>query len=116
MNGTVTVQYIQCGGSARYAATGTELANVKYAFLGEAYPNPAAESFTIDYELPENSINAIVSLYDVSGKTIKQIELNGSTGRQQLNLSVGDLSSGMYFYSLEIDGHRQTTKRISLMH
>jgi hypothetical protein len=114
--GAVQVKYRQCGGSARYAATGTELENVKSAFLGEAYPNPAAESFTIDYELPENSVNAIVSLYDVSGKTIKQIELNGSTGRQQLNLSVGDLSSGMYFYSLEIDGHRQTTKRISVMH
>lgn len=116
MNGSVTVQYIQCGGSARYAAPGTELANIKSAFLGEAYPNPAAESFTIDYELPENISNAIVSLHDLSGKTIKQIELNGSTGRQQLNLPVGDLSSGMYFYSLEIDGNRQTTKRISVMH
>ncbi len=114
--GAVQVKYRQCGGSARYAAPGSELENAKSAFLGDAYPNPAAESFTIDYELPENSGNAIVSLYDVSGKSIKQIELNGSTGKQQLNLPVGDLSSGMYFYSLEIDGHRQTTKRISVMH
>jgi hypothetical protein len=112
----IQVKYRQCGGSARYAAPGSELENAKSAFLGEAYPNPAAESFTIDYELPENSNNAIVSLYDVSGKTIKQIELNGSTGRQQLNLPVVDLPSGMYFYSLEIDGNRQTTKRISVMH
>jgi hypothetical protein len=114
--GAVQVKYRQCGGSARYAATGTELENAKSAFLGEAYPNPAAESFTIDYELPENSNSAVVSLHDLSGKTIKQIELNGSTGRQQLNLPVGDLSSGMYFYSLEIDGNRQMTKRISVMH
>jgi Secretion system C-terminal sorting domain len=114
--GAVQVKYRQCGGSARYAAPGNELENVKSAFLGEAYPNPAAESFTIDYELPENSINAIVSLHDLSGKTIKQIELNGSTGRQQLNMTVVDLPSGMYFYSLEIDGNRQMTKRISVMH
>jgi hypothetical protein len=112
----IQVKYRQCGGSARYAAPGTELENIKSAFLGEAYPNPAAESFTIDYELPENSNNAIVSLYDLSGKKIKQIELNGSTGRQQLNMPVVDLPSGMYFYSLEIDGNRQMTKRISVMH
>jgi hypothetical protein len=49
-------------------------------------------------------------VYDVFGKKIKSLELKNNKGTLQLNS--GELSSGMYFYTLMVDGQRLKTEKL----
>ena len=60
------------------------------------YPNPTSGKFNID--LGVNSSYELLSIYDLMGKMVKQIKLDYSTQKIQIDLST--FSSGMYFIRL----------------
>lgn len=83
------------------------LANVSL----NAYPNPAGENVTVSYQLPENNNNTTYFVIkNLVGKTVYSSEINRSNDKMMINLS--DLSSGIYFYSLEQNSKSLITKKL----
>ena len=79
--------------------------------LNQNVPNPFAESTVITYNIPEKFIKAQIIFTTNEGKVIKTIDIT-TTGAGILNVFASDLSSGIYSYSLIIDGKVIETKKM----
>ena len=76
-------------------------------------PNPFTESTTIKLSIPKKTQRAALMIYDMSGKQIKQININ-ERGKTSVNITSEGLAAGMYLYSLIADGKVINTKRMIL--
>ncbi len=83
--------------------------------LEQNYPNPFNPSTIINYELRITSYVQL-KVYDVLGKELITLvnELRPS-GNYKIEFNGSDLSSGIYFYSLQIDGKVIATKSMVLL-
>jgi len=88
-----------------------DLSDKNAVVLNQNIPNPFAEQTTITYNVPENTINAQVIIYNNIGQVIKTVDVR-TKGKGQLNVFAGDLSSGIYTYSLVLDGKTVETKKM----
>ena len=83
--------------------------------LKQNYPNPFNPVTTIEYEIySKGFIN--LSVYNIQGK--KQTELVNkiqNTGNYKVNLNGSDLLSGVYFYTMFVNGKRIETKKMMLI-
>lgn len=91
--------------------TDVELSNKNIVVLNQNVPNPFAEQTTITYFLPDNVTRAQILFFEQSGKIIKTIDLT-ERGKGQLNVFANDLSSGIYTYSLIVDGKVTESKKM----
>ena len=66
-------------------------------------PNPFSEETTIKYFLSENVDNAIVYIYDLTGKQLKNYKLSHS-GSGELIIFAREFNPGTYLYTLIADG------------
>ncbi|MDR2972515.1 MAG: T9SS type A sorting domain-containing protein [Bacteroidales bacterium] len=73
----------------------------------KAYPNPATSVVNIDYAV--NKGNAQIVLYNILGVQVYEQTLNGQEGIIKINIS--DFTSGIYFYTIKIDGKAIETKK-----
>ncbi len=90
--------------------------------LEQNYPNPFNPSTTIKYSVPfDGKVKMVV--YNVAGQTIKElvnsVETAG-THKVEFNLNGLNLSSGIYFYSIEVNaldgsGSFRDTKKMVLL-
>ncbi|MFZ1321524.1 MAG: FG-GAP-like repeat-containing protein [Ignavibacteria bacterium] len=81
--------------------------------LEQNYPNPFNPSTKIKFSIPAENLNSIFSLkiYDVLGKEVKTLFTQKlSPGSYSYDFNGSDLSSGVYFYSLNSDNFTQTRK------
>jgi hypothetical protein len=99
----------QSGASADKQAV--ELSDKNVVVLNQNVPNPFAETTVITYNIPENFSNAQMLFYDSSGKLIKTVDI-AKKGKGVLNVFANDLSSGVYSYSLVVDGKVTDTKKM----
>ena len=76
-------------------------------------PNPFTESTTIKLLIPKKTQRAALMIYDMSGKQMKQININ-ERGKTSVNITSEGLAAGMYLYSLIADGKVISTKRMIL--
>ncbi len=84
----------------------------KSVSLYQNYPNPALNSTTIEFHLPQSSY-VEMKLYDISGNSIKTLTQSYfKQGRHKINLSTAKLSPGAYFYRLSASGEIITKKMI----
>jgi hypothetical protein len=70
--------------------------------LLQAYPNPATESATIRFALPNAVANATLLVTDAKGREVARL-VDGETlqaGEHVAFLKTGELASGTYFYTL----------------
>ncbi|MFT5892064.1 MAG: DNA-binding beta-propeller fold protein YncE [Dokdonia sp.] len=70
----------------------------------QTYPNPVADEFMIEAELPINMSNITIKIVDVLGNTVKEIQdisLQNTHLRQSINIS--QLSAGNYIYMISQD-------------
>jgi hypothetical protein len=67
-------------------------------------PNPFKDNTTINYVIPETANFAQIIFYNSLGQAIKIVDIN-DRGAGRLNVYGEDLRSGMYSYSLIIDGN-----------
>lgn len=88
--------------------TGIQSQEVK---LFQNSPNPFTQTTSIKINVPSASETAMLAIYDLSGKQIKDININGR-GEQSITISSEGLSPGMYLYSLIVDGKLIDTKRM----
>ena len=82
--------------------------------LEQNYPNPFNPSTRIRYSL-QKSGNIKLTVYDILGREIETL-VNGymSAGKHEINFDASELSSGIYFYTLQTGEFSQTRKMILL--
>jgi hypothetical protein len=89
-----------------------ELANNSQTILFQNQPNPFNESTLIRYFIPKNATgSAFVIFFDVYGQEIKRTEIT-TKGFGNINVNAENLLSGVYSYSLHIDGKVIDTKKM----
>jgi hypothetical protein len=76
----------------------------------EAYPNPATDIIRLAYELPANTKSAKMNLLDSTGRIVKNFQIDGHSDHIVLN--VNDLSAGIYYYNIEYNNLRTTSKKV----
>lgn len=86
-----------------------QLIPVSSALLGQNIPNPVKNSTSIRYNLPSGFNAGHLLLTDELGRKIKEIQL-GHSGT--INLSTAELGTGVYNYSMIIDGKTIATKKM----
>jgi hypothetical protein len=73
------------------------------------YPNPANDLITIDLNTPSDSINKVV-IYDVIGKSVK--EINSIISTYNLNIDVSDLQNGIYLIEITTSNGLKQNKKL----
>ncbi len=79
--------------------------------LWQNYPNPFNLQTAIDYYIPLVSFIEI-EIYNVNGKKVKKYSEKKSAGNHRYLFNAEGLSSGIYFYSLKINGKISKTKKM----
>ena len=86
--------------------------NFQDAQLFQNYPNPANGATTVGYSL-QNEATVTFEMIDVTGKKVfSSFEGNKNSGTYSIELNTSEFNSGVYFYSLIVDGNRVTKKMI----
>jgi hypothetical protein len=81
-------------------------------FLRQNYPNPFNPSTKINYGVKEGGL-VTLKVYNILGVEVATL-VNGykPSGTYETSLNASKLSSGVYFYSLSVNGFTQTRKMI----
>lgn len=80
--------------------------------LKQNYPNPFNPSTIINYKLTKNSF-VMLDVYDVLGKRVaKLVDAYQSAGNYKQIFAANNLSGGVYFYTLRVDGFVSSKKMI----
>ena len=98
--------------SPRLATSSDLITDMPRAILFQNAPNPFTERTVIKFELPDNTVNAFIYIFNMQGALVKQIPLKA----QQANITINgsELTAGMYLYSLIVNGQEVDTKRMIL--
>ena len=75
-----------------------------------AFPNPANDLINLVYELPENIRIARLNLLDSNGRTVRNFTIDDHTDHLELN--VNELAPGVYYYNIEYNNLRSSTRKI----
>jgi len=82
--------------------------------LQQNYPNPFNPTTTIVYEIAEDGLVSL-KVYDILGKEVAQITNERQTaGKYELQFDASSLSSGVYFYRLEVNEFSAMKKLVLL--
>ena len=80
--------------------------------LGQNYPNPFNPTTTIKYQIPKLSF-VTLKVYDVLGREIETlVDEEKPAGSYQVEWSTNNLSSGVYFYTINATGFIETKKML----
>jgi len=80
--------------------------------LEQNYPNPFNPSTTIRYSVPTTEF-VTLKVYDVLGNEVATlVNEEKPAGSYEVNFNAAKLSSGIYFYSLQVGSYTQTKKLI----
>lgn len=88
------------------------ISDIKYS-LSEPSPNPVSSSSLISYVINNDFNDAKIRFFNTQGFEVFKQQLTESTGN--LNLELLNLSQGIYFYHLKIDGYITETKKFVLV-
>ncbi|HXB39936.1 MAG TPA: tail fiber domain-containing protein [Bacteroidia bacterium] len=99
------------GDSKNFSSINVELNDINAVVLNQNTPNPFAEQTIITYNIPKTTNQAQILFYDNTGKLIKTADIK-TNGKGQLNVFANDLTSGIYSYTLIIDGKIYDTKKM----
>jgi hypothetical protein len=82
--------------------------------LHQNTPNPFNYATKIKYELADNATNVKICIYNLTGKQLQCYNMPAAKGESTIEVSASSLQSGMYLYSLIVDGRVIDTKRMIL--
>ena len=78
--------------------------------FSNAYPNPANNTVSFDYNMPYDVNSASVAIYNMMGQEVVRQDLNLGGSRADINVS--DLNEGVYFYSLIVNNQTVKTNKL----
>jgi type IX secretion system substrate protein len=106
-----------CNGQAKVFGLGgtlsTRIEGVNHTAnigLGNAYPNPTANTTTIPYTLPQGTTQGELVFYNVQGVEVKRFKVDNTFST--LLISTTDIPSGTYYYQLLINGNASAAKKM----
>ncbi len=73
--------------------------------LTSVYPNPATDVIYVNSSM---NTNAVVTFHNIAGQVVKTINKSLTIGEN--GISVNDLSTGVYFCTINANGYNKTTK------
>jgi len=80
--------------------------------LYQNQPNPFMDETKIGFQLPEAG-TATITIYDVSGRTISQVEGDFAKGYNEVVINRADLNSaGLLYYRLDTPTNSATRKML----
>jgi hypothetical protein len=81
--------------------------------LGQNAPNPFSNETTIAYQLKTAAKNVSLVIYNVAGvKLFERAQTNLGAGKYSIEVNNENFASGVYFYSLNVDGNQITKKMV----
>lgn len=89
-----------------------QISMVKKNRLFQNSPNPFSGRTEIRFTLADDTKSAYIYIFDMQGKTLQQVPVDASM--QSIGVDGYGLSSGMYIYSLVVNGQEIDTKRMIL--
>lgn len=84
--------------------------------LFQNVPNPSGAVTRIDYALAERSSDASIVVYDLSGRVMTRIALEGAAGRASVNVDMSSWAAGTYSYALFVNGQIRDTRKMQVAH
>lgn len=78
--------------------------------ISEVYPNPATNYISLDYQLTSEVKVANVKVFNLLGAEVKSANLENNGNK--LRMDISDLQSGIYFYSVLVNGDVYKTKKL----
>lgn len=78
--------------------------------VSNAYPNPIVSNASIDYAIDSYDHTAKILVMNLLGNKVMEFEL--LSGQHNLKIPADELSNGIYFYTLQLDGKNVATKKI----
>ncbi|MDW7996879.1 MAG: tail fiber domain-containing protein, partial [Bacteroidota bacterium] len=90
-------------------------AQIHDAWLGQNIPNPFEGTTTIPYYIPAGVGQAELVVRDRTGRELRRVELAERGAHGQVTLEMRLLGSGVYEYSLMLDGRVVATKQMTLV-
>lgn len=81
------------------------------SYLVKNVPNPFENTTSIEYFLDAAAQNAQILITDMSGKLVRTIPIS-QPGFGSVTVEMSGLSSGMYQYSLSVDGRQTDTRKM----
>ncbi|MCC6816318.1 MAG: T9SS type A sorting domain-containing protein [Saprospiraceae bacterium] len=92
--------------------SGNQISSASLFELYQNNPNPFNKLTNISYRLPEAS-PVTLTIYDITGKVIRVLSVNGIKGLNNVEINSTDLSgSGMYYYQLDANNFSATRKMV----
>ena len=91
----------------------TSVKEDKLVFKGP-YPNPASQITSFEYNLPSSTNNARLIIRNSLGVEVENSMLDNQSGKKSINVS--SYPSGIYFYTLVVDGKTIQSKKIIVKH
>ena len=88
-----------------------ELSDKNAVVLNQNVPNPFAEQTTITYNVPASIVKAQLLFYNGAGQIIQTVDIT-TRGKGKVNVFASDLSSGLYHYTLVVDGKVADSKKM----
>ena len=89
--------------------------NANNYYLLQNYPNPFNSQTKISFSIPKSGF-VNISIYDIPGKKIDEIvNKNFNEGSYEINYSADRLSSGIYIYTLNVNGITLKTSKFILI-
>lgn len=82
----------------------------RFITLQDVYPNPVTDNATVVYKILNDRVKARIRLHNLLGNIVADYELNPAD--TQLRLRVDDLSEGIYFYTLYLEGESVITRKL----
>lgn len=81
--------------------------------LYQNYPNPFNPQTTIRFDVPKDAMVS-VRIYDLLGREVYSISGYQTAGTHEVKFDGSNFASGMYFYSVETNGFKETKKMVLL--
>jgi hypothetical protein len=75
------------------------------------YPNPTTDILNIDL-YATSAQNTTVKLLDMSGRVIRQVQAKSSVGMNNIQLSLGEIASGVYTVQVYENNHLTHTSKV----
>jgi len=97
-----------------YMSSPVEISNPVKFDVSQNYPNPSNPNSKVDIQLPFDGI-LTVQLFDITGKEMKYSSGAKSAGFHSVSIDGTDLSSGIYFYRITLNGEEKSYSVIRKM-
>jgi hypothetical protein len=83
------------------------------SYIKQNSPNPFSKETIIEYFISEKNDDSSILVFDMNGKLLKTLKLNGS-GSGSVIINGNDFQPGMYYYGLIINKKEIDTKKMIL--